>query len=132
MGVCKHGCAVKTFCFSRANYASTNLKMFSSIKTRQVYFIYPFLRRLRLGKSLQRRCVNFSSLELTFLSEKNSNFGKHLFAKQELITRARLRGQDFATGKNFAFNQCHTKRFAFFSRESYFIKAIENFFTVFA
>ena len=24
----------------------------------------------------------------------------HLFAKQELITRARLRGQDFATGKN--------------------------------
>ena len=27
-------------------------------------------------------------------------FGKHLFAKQELITRARLRGQDFATGKN--------------------------------
>ena len=41
-------------------------------------------------------------------------FGKHLFAKQELITRARLRGQDFATGKNFSFNQCHTKSFAFF------------------
>ena len=51
---------------------------------------------------------------------------------QELITRARLRGQDFATGKNFSFNQCHTKSFAFFSRESYFIKAIENFFPVFA
>ena len=114
MGVCKHGCAEKTFCFLPANYAYTNLKMFSSRKTRQVYFIYPFLRRLRLGKSLQRRCVNFSSLELTFLSEKNSNFGKHLFAKQELITRARLRGQDFATGKNFSFNQSHTKRLAFF------------------
>ena len=54
------------------------------------------------------------------------------FTKQELITRARLRGQDFATGKNFSFNQCHTKSFAFFSRESYFIKAIENFFPVFA
>ena len=49
-----------------------------------------------------------------------------------MITRARLRGQDFATGKNFSFNQCHTKSFAFFSRESYFIKAIENFFPVFA
>ena len=48
------------------------------------------------------------------LSEKGSYFGKHLFAKQELITRARLRGQDFATGKNFSFNQCHTKSFALF------------------
>ena len=63
---------------------------------------------------------------------QNPYFGKHLFAKQELITHARLRGQDFATGKNFSFNQCHTKSFAFFSRESYFIKAIENFFPVFA
>ena len=45
---------------------------------------------------------------------KSPYFEKHLFAKQELITRARLRGQDFATGKNFSFNQCHTKSFAFF------------------
>ena len=80
----------------------------------KVFFIYPFLRRLKLGKSLQRRCVNFSTLKLTFLSEKNPYSGKHLFAKQESITRARLRGQEFATGKNFSFNQCHTKSFAFF------------------
>ena len=46
--------------------------------------------------------------------------------------RARLCGQDFATGKNFSFNQCHTKSFAFFPWEIYFIKAIENFFLVFA
>ena len=58
------------------------------------------------------------------LNEKSPYFGKHLFAKQELIARAKLCGQDFATGKNFSFNQCHTK--------SYFIKAIENFFPVFA
>ena len=56
----------------------------------------------------------------------------NIFAKQELITRARLRGQGFATGKNFSFSQCHNKEFCFFSRESYFIKAIENFFPVFA
>ena len=132
MRVCKHGCGVKLFGFSRANHASTNLKKSSSSKTQKVYFIYPFLRRLKLGKSLQRRCVHFSSLKLTVSSEKNPYFAKHLFAKQELITRARLRGQDFATGKNFSFNQSRTKSFAFFSRESYFIKAIENFFAVFA
>jgi len=34
MRVCKHGCDVKMFCFSRANHASTNLKKFLN-------FIYP-------------------------------------------------------------------------------------------
>ena len=111
MRVCKYGRDVKMFYFSRANHASKKFEKVFEFKTRQVYFIYPFLRRLKLGKSLQRRCVNF---KLTFLSEKNPYFAKHLFAKQELITRARLRGQDFATGKNFSFNQCHTKSFAFF------------------
>ena len=32
MRVCKHGCDVKMFCFSRANHASTNLKKFLSSK----------------------------------------------------------------------------------------------------
>ena len=59
-------------------------------------------------------CQSFFSLKLTFLSEKSPYFGKHLFAKQELITRASLRGQDFGTGKNFSFDQCHAKSFAFF------------------
>ena len=52
------------------------------------------------------------------LSEKN------LFAGQELITCARLRGQDFAADKNFS---SITKRFVFFLR-----RAIENFFSAFA
>ena len=52
--------------------------------------------------------------ESIFLIEKNPYFAKPLFANQELITRARLRGQDFATAKIFSFNQCHTKSFAFF------------------
>ena len=59
MRVCKHGCGVKLFGFSRANHAS---KVFE-FKTQKVYFIYPFLRRLKLGKSLQRTCVNFSALK---------------------------------------------------------------------
>ena len=40
--------------------------------------------------------------------------------------------QDFVTGNNFSFNQCHNKEFCVFSQESYFIKAKENFFPVFA
>ena len=66
MRVCKHGCGVKLFGFSRANHASTKFEKVFEFKTRQVYFIYPFLRRLKHGKSLQRRWVNFSSLKLTF------------------------------------------------------------------
>ena len=66
MRVCKHGFDVKMFCFSCANHASTNLKKFSSSKLDEFYSVYPFLRRLELGKSLQRRCVNFFSLKLTF------------------------------------------------------------------
>ena len=55
------------------------------------------------------------------------------FAKQELITRPRLHVQDFATGENFSFNQCHNKEFYVFSLiGKLFIKAIENFFPVFA
>ena len=49
MRVCKLGCDVKMFCFSRANHASTNLKKVLSWKPQQVYFIYPFPRRLKLG-----------------------------------------------------------------------------------
>ena len=40
--------------------------------------------------------------------------------------------QDFATGMNSSFNQCHNKEFWVFSRESYVIKAIKTFFPVFA
>ena len=109
------------FLFARQSLKHESEKVLV-IKTWQVYFIYPFLRRLKLGKSLQ------TSLSWHFKRE-NPYRGKHLFAKQELITRGRLRVQDFATGKNFCFNQCHNKEFYVFSQEFYFIKAIENFFS---
>ena len=47
----------------RANHASTNLKKVLSRKTRQVYFIHPFPRRLKLGKSLETCCVNLFVLK---------------------------------------------------------------------
>ena len=44
MRVCKHGCGVKMFCFSRANHASTNLKTFSSWKLGKfTLFTHPFV-----------------------------------------------------------------------------------------
>ena len=82
-------------------------------------------------KIVTKKVCQFFFASADFLSEKNPYFAKHLFAKQELITRARLRRQGFATGKNFSFNQCHNKEFCVFSRESYFIKAIEDFFPEF-
>ena len=106
--------ASRCFAFGTLITRKQEFEKVFEFKTRQVYFIYPFLHRLKLGKSLQRKCVNFFFFAYAdILSEKSPYFGKHLFAKQELMTRARLRGQDFATGKNFSFNQCHTKSFAF-------------------
>ena len=56
----------------------------------------------------------------------------YFLAKQELIMRARLRVHDFTTGKNFSFKQSGNKEFHTFSWESEFIKALENFASVFA
>ena len=66
MRVYKHGCGVKLFGFSRANHPSTNLKSFGVQNSTSFLYFSPFLRQLTLGKSLQRRWVNFSSLKLTF------------------------------------------------------------------
>ena len=54
-------------------------------------------------------------------------------AKQELIMCTKLWLQHFVAGKNFSFNQFHKERVLLnFSQGGYFIKAIENFFSVFA
>ena len=42
------------------------------------------------------------------------------FAKQELVMRARLRVQDFATGKNFSFNHSHNKEKSNKSNRNFF------------
>ena len=124
MRVCKHGCEVKMFCFSHANHASTNLKKVSSWKTRQVYFIYQFPRRLKLQKSLETCCVNFFSLEL-----KTRILESIFFAKQRLITRTRLVYKTSWLVRISLLIIALNKRVLLFSRESYFIKAKENFFS---
>ena len=56
-------------------------------------------------KIFTNKLCQFFFAKADILSEKNPYSGKHLFVKQELITRAGLRVQDFGTGKNFCFNQ---------------------------
>ena len=116
--VCKHGCDVKMFYFSRANHASTNLKKFLGSKLDKfTLFTHSFV------------AVSIFFAYADILIEKHPYFGKHLFTKQELITRARLRVQDFATGKNFSFNQCHNKEFCVFSRGKWFCKSNRELFS---
>ena len=124
MRVCKHGCDVKMFCFSHAYHTSTNLKKVLSWKTRQIYFIYPFRRRLKLEKSLEICCVNFFFAWAGILSEKSPYFGRHFFCKTKSNYACKLRVQDFATGKNLSLISAVSKRVLLFSRESYFIKTI--------
>ena len=116
--VCKHGCDVKMVCFSRVNHASTNLKKFLSSKLDKfTLFTHSFV-----GWNLENRYKEGVSIFL--------RLSWHFKREKSAVCSAPF--CNFATGKNFSFNQCHTKSFAFFSRESYFIKAIENFFPVFA
>ena len=117
-------------CFSHANHGSTNLWKFSSSKLDKfTLFTHSFVG-WKLGNRYKEGVSIFFAWA-DILSDKNPHFVKHLFAKQELITRARLRVQDFANGKNFSYNQCHNKAFCVYSWESYSIKAIQNFFPVF-
>ena len=82
------------------------------VNARQVYFIYPFLRLLKLGKSLQTSCVNFFFAQAEILSEK-IRILESIFRQN----KNRLRVQDlvYKAGKNFSTNQCHDKRFLRFS-----------------
>ena len=125
MRVSKHGCGVKLFCFSCAIHASTNLKEFSSSKLDKFTLLTHSSDSWNFENCYKEGVSIFFCLSWHFKWEK-SVFWIASFCKQELITYARLCVQNFVTGKNFSFNQCHNKEFCVFSRESYFIKAIEN------
>ena len=107
------------FCFSRANLKSTNLKKkVFELKNRQVYFIYPFPCWLKLGQSLQTCCnvIFFFYLSWHFKQEKFIFWKESFFAKQELITHARLCVPDYTTGIRISLliSDIMTKSLAFF------------------
>ena len=55
-----------------------------------------------------------------FKQEKSIFLESIFFAKQELVTWARLHVQDFATGKNFSFNHFHNKEKSNKSNKKFF------------
>ena len=60
MRVCRHGCDVKMFWFSRANHASTNLKTFWVENSTSLLYL-PIPSSAELGKPLQTCCVKIRS-----------------------------------------------------------------------
>ena len=84
---------------------------------------------------MENRCKDdvsiFVSFKADILSEKSLYFGKNLFAKQELITRARPRDKTLRLARISLLISAIQRVLRFFSG-IYFIKAIKNFFPVFA
>ena len=78
--VCKHGCGVKLFCFSRANHASMNLKNFSSSKLDKFnLFTHSFV-----GWNLENRYKESVSIFFRFIwhfKREKSVFWKASFYK---------------------------------------------------
>ena len=104
---------LRCFCFSRAHQASTN-----SIS---LYFIYPILRRLKLGKSLQTSCDNFFRLSWHFKREKSVCW-KSSFVQNK--NWSRVQDSVYKTLRLVRISlliSAITKSFAFFSRESHVI-----------
>ena len=121
------------FCFSRANHASTNLKKGFELKNTTSLLYLPISSSVETWKIFTNMLCQFVFAWADILSEKNPYFGIHLFCETKTDYAYKLRVQDVATGKNASFNQCSKQEsFAFFSWESYFIKAVGNFFPVFA
>ena len=74
MRVCKHGCDVKMFCFSRANHASTNLKKFSSSKLDKFTLFTHFF----VGWNLENR---YKGVSILFRLDWHSKREKSVFWK---------------------------------------------------
>ena len=98
-------------------------------KTQQVYFIYPFLHQVKLGKLLQR-CVIFFSLKVTFQARKICIFLESIF----LQNKNWLRMQDFVykTWRLVRISvliRTVTKSLRFFSGGLFYKSNLKNFFS---
>ena len=90
MRVCKHGCGVKVFCFSRANHASTNLKKFSSSKLDKFTsfthsFVGSYLENLYKQAAWATDCVYTNSFRKVKLREKDSGARTSIEQQSKLL-----------------------------------------------
>ena len=133
MRVCKHGCGFKMFCSSRAYHASTNLKKVFLAENSTNLLYFPIPPSAKTWKMFINMLCQFFFFRLSWhFKRENPYFWKHLFCKTRTDYAYKLRVQDLSTGESLSFNQFHYKEFCVFSRESYFIKSVENFLPVFA
>ena len=115
MGVCKHVWDVKMFCFSRVLIRKAQIWKCSWVEISISLLYLPIPLSVETWKIFTKHALSiFFSLKLTFQVRQICNLESLFLAKQELITRARLRVHDFTTGENFSFNQRHNKEFCVF------------------
>ena len=86
MRVCKHGCGVKMFCFSRLITQAQIWKSFQ-LKTRHIYFTsLPTPSSAETWKIIGNTLCQFFFAYAEFLREKNPFLESNFISKQELIT----------------------------------------------
>ena len=132
--ICKHGCGFKLFGFSRANHASSNLKKFSSSKLDKfTLFAHSLVGWNMENRNMENHYIEGESIFLRLnwhFKREKSVFCKASFCKTRTDYGCKTScGQDFATGKNFSFNQCHTKSFPFFFLGKLFYKSDRKLFS---
>ena len=113
---------VRSTCFAfRALITQARIwKRFGVEKLDKFTLFTHFLVRWNL-KNLSKHAVLIFVAWPDILSEKNPYFGKPFFCKTKTDYVSKLRVQDFATGKNFSFNQCSKQEsFAFFSGKLFY------------
>ena len=91
MRVCKHGCDVKMFCFSRANHSSTNLKKFLSWKPDKFTLSPHSLVGWNLENLYKHAVSIFFFAYAEILIKKNLYFGKLFFFSQNKNHRQTIR-----------------------------------------
>ena len=96
------------------------------LKTRQVYFIYPFPRRMKLGKALKICRVHFFRLSWHFKGE-NSVFWKESLLQNRTDSRTSFVYNTSRLVRISVLISALNKVFFSFSRESFFYKSSRNF-----
>ena len=135
MGVCKHGCDIKMFwmfCFFHALITKARIwKRFWVENFDKFTLLSHFLLGWKLETLCKTWCVNFE-LSWHFKREKSRILESIFFAKQGLITRTSFVYKTSRLVRICLLISTLNRELSFFSRETYFTKAIKNFFPVFA
>ena len=115
MRVCKHGCDIKMFCFSRANHASANLKKVFELKTSTSLLYSPISSSDETWKIFRNMLRQFFFTWADILSKKKTVFWKASFLQNKDCFVYKT------SRKNLSINQCSKQEsFTFFSGKLFY------------